>query len=1050
MCDADNRSALASRVLEVVRRLLLVCAAGVESFVLLPVPVWADHPLEQAPRVLTGHQGEVFAVAFSPDGQLVASAGADQAVHVWERGTGRAIKTLRGHAGPIRALAFSPDSRRLVSGSADTTLRFWDVMNGRELQTARTSFGSIRAIAFAPDGKTIATGGDDSTLRLWDAASAKEVKSARGTFGLVYALEFSPDGRVVASGASDGKVHLYDGATWLQRSAFSGHQGAVHAVTFSPTGTWLASGGADGEIRLWDAENGQEHLTLSGHRGDVYAVVFSADGRTLVSGGADGTVRVWDVATGHERHQLSGHKGPVWSLALSRDGTQVLTGGRDRFVRLQPSTPLAFSTSLAEKMKQKGDEVGAPPSPPPLPEADLSMSPPEVKAGGALTITVAVVNKGKGPLYRLQARTKSADPLFNGHLFYFGKVDAGEVGKDAVTIHIPNDRPDGEAPFDVVFEEYNGFVPAPSQAAVALKGLPRPRFAYTYQVLDDGSGKSVGNGDGRVQTGEAVDVLLTVKNVGTVVAQNTTIDLAVPPTPGLKLDHMHVTLGPLKPDEAKQQRVNLFVPRDQREPQIPLRLFIREKGTNVMLEETVALAVDHQAAPQVTVLNKVVTVTESSVKLHSGAGADTSVLASASKGQALAVTGQLGEWYRVQISETERGWIAKQVVADMQEPVKGDMPIPAVTGAPVVKLFQNAPPVIALASPADGAQVSTDRVQLVGAAASEKGIVRVEIQVNGQPVVKREGRAVTTVPDDKLGEANFEFTERVLLQEGQNEIVVAAVDHNNQRATRTIHVTRASDRGKIWAVVIGISKYKSVHPLRFADRDAAAFHEYLVKQVGVPVDNTMLLLNEQATLTNLKRTLGTELKRKAGEKDTVIIYYAGHGAPEADASSGDDDGLEKYIVPYDADPKDLYTTGLPMREVETIFHRLTPERVVFINDSCYSGATAGRTFATASRRAVVSETFLNRLSSGKGRVVLTASKASEVSEERDDLGHGVFTYYLLEGLRGKADTDGDGIITVDEAYSYVAKKVPEATGQNQHPVKKGEVEGQLVLGQVSK
>jgi uncharacterized caspase-like protein len=137
-----------------------------------------------------------------------------------------------------------------------------------------------------------------------------------------------------------------------------------------------------------------------------------------------------------------------------------------------------------------------------------------------------------------------------------------------------------------------------------------------------------------------------------------------------------------------------------------------------------------------------------------------------------------------------------------------------------------------------------------------------------------------------------------------------------------------------------------------------------------------------------------------------------------------------------------------MREVETIFQRLAPERVIFITDSCYSGATAGRTFQTASRRAVVSEAFLSRLSKGKGRVVLTASRANEVSEERDNLGHGVFTYYLLEGLMGKADLDGDGIITVDEAYAYVSKKVSEATGQNQHPVKKGEVEGQLILGTV--
>jgi uncharacterized caspase-like protein len=160
--------------------------------------------------------------------------------------------------------------------------------------------------------------------------------------------------------------------------------------------------------------------------------------------------------------------------------------------------------------------------------------------------------------------------------------------------------------------------------------------------------------------------------------------------------------------------------------------------------------------------------------------------------------------------------------------------------------------------------------------------------------------------------------------------------------------------------------------------------------------------------------------------------------------------MEKYLVPYDADPNDLYATGLPMREVETILQRLAAERVIVITDSCFSGATAGRTFATVARRAITSDAFLTRLATGRGRIVLTASRASEISEENSAYGHGVFTYYLLEGLEGKADLDGDGLITVDEAYTYVSQKVPEATGQNQHPLKKGEVEGQLVLGRVQR
>jgi len=598
-----------------------------------------------------------------------------------------------------------------------------------------------------------------------------------------------------------------------------------------------------------------------------------------------------------------------------------------------------------------------------------------------------------------------------------------------------------------------------------------------------------------------------------------------------------------------------------------------------------ALAIDPNPPQQIVATNKIIRVTSDNAAILSGAGSESSVIATVNKDQSLAVTGELGDWFRVSLSENEMGWIAQSQAQVIVATAKGNMPIPVIQGleenrtsqfitlteelkraqserAQIEQVLQRreqemqelraklehvstsekaklttaqkqlererleqesiknalrtreqemeglrqqlasmsstqtklttmqgklqqeqaqreqaekalhqhqsklahlrmqlseaekqaqtlkTPPAIALATPFDGQKVNVDRIQLVGAAASERGIARVEIRVNNELLARRQGRGIVVVPDATSQQTTLEFSESIALREGRNDILVVAYDGEQVSTTRKLNVIREVDRGKIWAVVIGISQYKAVRPLKYADKDATAFHHYLVNDVGIPGEQISLLLNNQATLVKLKRTLGTDLKRKASPNDTVIIFYAGHGAPETDTSSPDGDGLEKYLIPYDADPQDLYTTALPMREVETIFHRLAAERVIFITDSCYSGATAGRTFSTGSRRAVISDNFLTRLSKGKGRVVLTASRAGEISEERDELGHGVFTYYLLEGLKGKADIDGDKMVTVDEVYAYVSKHVPMVTGQNQHPVKKGEVEGQLILGRV--
>jgi uncharacterized caspase-like protein len=246
-------------------------------------------------------------------------------------------------------------------------------------------------------------------------------------------------------------------------------------------------------------------------------------------------------------------------------------------------------------------------------------------------------------------------------------------------------------------------------------------------------------------------------------------------------------------------------------------------------------------------------------------------------------------------------------------------------------------------------------------------------------------------------------------------------------------------------VVVGINDYPNTRRLKWAVNDARAFYRHLVEVIQIPHENVTLLLNQEASLSRLRSSLGTHLKKMAGKEDMVIIYFAGHGATEKDVLSPDGDGLEKYLLPYDVDPQDLYASALPMREISHIFYRIQSQRIIFIADSCYSGASGGRTISLSGIRANISDAFLDRIAGGKGTVIMTASSANEVSAEDENLQHGVFTFYLLEGLAGAADADKDGLVTVDEAYRYVSTHVPRATGQEQHPVKKGTVEGRLIM-----
>jgi len=242
--------------------------------------------------------------------------------------------------------------------------------------------------------------------------------------------------------------------------------------------------------------------------------------------------------------------------------------------------------------------------------------------------------------------------------------------------------------------------------------------------------------------------------------------------------------------------------------------------------------------------------------------------------------------------------------------------------------------------------------------------------------------------------------------------------------------------GERWAVVIGIDQYRdpSISALRYATADAQAVFRFLTTSGGVKPANARLLINKDATQREIRQVLGDFLRQKALRDDEVIIYYAGHGTTEPDSSA--EGGVAKYLVPWDADVQNLFSSAIPMEEIDRIFGRLSARKILMIQDTCFSGGAGGRTFLAkglTSRSTSLTDRFLQELTQKEGRMILTASDVNQVSQEDPALGHGIFTHFLLEALNGAADLDGDGAITVREVHLYLQRKVHERSSGVQTP-----------------
>jgi len=299
-------------------------------------------------KTLTGHKGEVSSVAFTPDGQMLATAGKDGTVKLWQVANGQLVRTIAAHQTTTMSVAISPDGKTLATSSWDNTAKLWRITDGQLLGTLVSHQKVINVVSFSPDGKTLATGSDDSTAKLWRVSDGQLLKTLTGESGRVCSVAFSPDGNMLATAGDDGIVRLWnptDAQVLIAlKDSRESEQDLIDSVAFSPDGKILATTSYFAKVKLWRvADRGLlTTITVRERRQDGYwdyglaefGVSFSRNGQFLATASGDGNVRLWRSSTGQLLTTLSGHEGAVFAVAFSPDGNTLATAGEDGTARL--------------------------------------------------------------------------------------------------------------------------------------------------------------------------------------------------------------------------------------------------------------------------------------------------------------------------------------------------------------------------------------------------------------------------------------------------------------------------------------------------------------------------------------------------------------------------------------------------------------------------------------------------------------------------------------------------------------------------------------------
>jgi len=951
-----------------------------------------------------GHKTVISNVLFTPDGHYLVSAGHDKVIRVWDIAKGQTVRILRGQStegqeGQINAMALSPNGLWLAVGGSMRTvneneyhIRLYNFKTGEIIAILQGHKDIVMSLAFSPNNLYLVSGSRDKKAIVWSAKRHKLLQQLSGHVDIVSAVAFTPDSKRVVTGSYDHTLRLWQVNKGKHLATLTGHADEVRAVTISRRGI-IASGSQDNTIRLWDGKTGKFIKVLANQGTRIGSLSFSPNGLYLVSGGSSAPTYcyVWSVPNGEKIVTYQGHDNVVFATAVSPDGQSVATGGGNKKEihlwslhngKLRKNLTGTGTAIQAVGFSTDGQQLAwgnvwtsnSPVNRRPL-TYQLTLPTSEHSMGEPQSLKSKTTFRRaqlKWQDWSLRARAREGDKS--------GEQAVLEIlKKKQVMAHIERGSIDGR--------DHRTYTFTPDGKFIISGGINGILTQY------DRSGTKIGD------------------YVGHTGAIST---IAVSPDGELLVSGSADQTIRLWSVATQENLLTLFYSTNgEWVAWTPTGYYASSpKGDSLIgwqINRGIDKAADYVTAAQLRPHFYRPDIVENTLRLRSEHKALEKLENKVEKNDYTV------PWEAEKVNQpTSRlGWIINE-----KKIGKSFRAEQAIKPFELSQLVQTLPPQFHIVDPSDGTRTRSHHLSIkLRFVANSESIQdeNIEIYVNDSKL--NTGARKIALPKLK-GSREKEFT-IPFFKRGENLVRVVAKNRIGE-TVKTIKVyfdgNREENIGNLYLVAIGVSQYQEHgNSLKYAAADAQALVKLLDQQQGKLYKTVIpqILADQEATAAEIRTALRSFTNVQ--EDDTVILFLAGHGTN----NSGD-----YFFLPYDVKIQRLRDTAIQWQELQTALEQVPAGKRILMVDTCHSDK--------AVNLRLVNDTTHNQIT----LISATDPKKGTIAEESDDLNHGVFTYALLQGLQGQADSGGDKSVSTTELQSYLYNKIRELTDDRQKPLLK--------------